>query len=80
MVAYKATNADVNNLNNGDNAVVNFKIGNGTSYNKTVVNVRNATNCIAKTVSITTLWSGTQSQYDSIEVKDNTTLYFIKES
>lgn len=43
MVAYKATNADINNLNTENNAVVNFKIGNGTAYNKTINNVANVT-------------------------------------
>ena len=51
MVAYKATNADVNNLNTNSNAVVNFKIGNGTAYNKTINNVANASN--ATNVNVT---------------------------
>ena len=46
MVAYKATNADINNLNTENNAVVNFKIGNGTAYNKTINNVANVTTSI----------------------------------
>lgn len=51
MVAYKATNADINNLNTNANAVVNFKIGNGIAYNKTINNVANASN--ATNVNIT---------------------------
>lgn len=51
MVAYKAANADINNLNTNANAVVNFKIGNGTAYNKTINNVANAAN--ATNVNVT---------------------------
>mgnify|MGYP003303018963 CR=1 FL=1 len=51
MVAYKATNADVTNLNTDSNAIVNFKIGNGTVYNKTINNVVNASN--ATNVNVT---------------------------
>ena len=40
--ALYATNVDVNNLNTGDNAIVNFQLGNGTAYNKTINNVGNA--------------------------------------
>lgn len=41
--ADNATNANVTNLNTNSNAVVNFKIGNGTAYNKTINNVANVT-------------------------------------
>ena len=33
----------------------------------------------ADTVGGYTIWTGTQAQYDAIETKSNTTLYFIKE-
>lgn len=44
--AQNATNANVTNLNTESNAVVNFQIGNGTAYNKTINNVQNAQNAI----------------------------------
>lgn len=50
-LADKATNADVSNLNTNANAIINFQIGNGTSFNKTVNNVANATN--ATNVNVT---------------------------
>lgn len=37
--ATDATNASITDLNSSDNAIVNFKIGNGTAYSKTVNNV-----------------------------------------
>lgn len=37
-----ATNVNVTNLDSGNNAVVNFQLGNGTSYDKTINNVANA--------------------------------------
>lgn len=40
--ATNATNVNITNLDNGNNAVVNFKLGNGTSYDKTINNVANA--------------------------------------
>lgn len=54
VLADKATNADVTNLNTSANAVVNFKIGNGTAYNKTINNVAQATNATnATNVNVT---------------------------
>jgi len=50
-LADKATNADVTNLNTSANAIVNFQIGNGKAYNKTINNVQNATN--ATNVNVT---------------------------
>lgn len=40
--ATNATNVNITNLDNGNNAVVNFQLGNGTSYDKTINNVANA--------------------------------------
>lgn len=37
-----ATNVNITNLDSGNNAVVNFQLGNGTSYDKTINNVANA--------------------------------------
>ena len=45
-LADKATNADVTNLNTNANAIINFQIGNGTSFNKTINNVANVTTSI----------------------------------
>lgn len=41
-----ASNANVTNLNENENATVNFQIGDGTAYNKTINNVQNATNAV----------------------------------
>lgn len=40
--ATNATNVNISNLNTGDNAIVNFQLGNGTAYNKTINNVENS--------------------------------------
>lgn len=40
--AQNATNANVTNLNTESNAVVNFQIGTGTAYSKTINNVNTA--------------------------------------
>lgn len=40
--ATNATNVNITNLDKGNNAVVNFQLGNGTSYDKTINNVANA--------------------------------------
>lgn len=54
VLADKATNADITNLNTSANAVVNFKIGNGTAYNKTINNVAQAVNATnATNVNVT---------------------------
>lgn len=46
LTVNKATNVDVSNLNTGANATVNFRIGNGVAYNKTINNVSNVTTSI----------------------------------
>ena len=73
--------------------MANFKqfriVSNGTSNTYSVKDetARNSITQIENTLSgkvgsssVTTLWVGTQQQYDAIQEKDPATLYFIKEA
>lgn len=41
--------------------------------------ISNAVQNKVSSTSVTTIWRGTQSQYDAIAVKDNNTLYFVSD-
>ena len=56
-----------------------YSVRDDTARNS-ITQIENALSGKVGSSSVTTLWVGTQQQYDAIQEKDPATLYFIKEA
>ena len=66
-------------LNNGEVYITGIGNYEGTDTNDQDSNIKPIQEAVVQSDTVLKLWSGTQAQYDEILIKDNATLYLIKD-